>query len=135
VDDRIPARDAHQLIVGEVKGVHRTELEAQVGMLGTGQIDHDRRQVEAEHIEPEVTQVGGDPPRTAAKLGDRSAPCGQHAVGERGEHRPVERQSIKLVAGEIGVANGDGVVGGRGRGQARGGSSHTGRCRSLSAWC
>ncbi|WP_434098836.1 hypothetical protein [Streptomyces xantholiticus] len=76
-----------------------------------GEIDHHRRQVDAEDIQPQVPQVRGDTSSAASQLGDGPGIGGPRELGERSEHRAIQRESVKLIADEFGVTEGDGIVG------------------------
>ncbi len=119
VDHRVPGHDAAQRAVGQVEGVHGADLEAQLRMPLPGDVDHHGRQVDPEDVEAQLPQVRGHRAGAAAELGDRSGSRDPRKLGERGEHRTVHRGSVDVVAVELGVDVGEGVVGSGGRLQVR----------------
>jgi hypothetical protein len=76
-----------------------------------GDLDHGRRQVDPGDVQPQARQVRADPALPAAEVGDKPASGGADVLGERGEHRPVQRQRVELAPDELRVAGGHGVVG------------------------
>lgn len=60
----------------------------------------------------------------SVELGDGPGLGGPREFGERGEHRAIQRKRLKIIAGECGVADGDGVIGVRYRNEVRGRFSH-----------
>jgi hypothetical protein len=60
----------------------------------------------AELGETRVTQAGRDPSGAAAELGDGTGAGGQHGIGERGEHRPVQRQAARILLSQRRILTG-----------------------------
>jgi hypothetical protein len=52
MNDGIPGHDAAQCAISQLQGIHRPDLKAQARMLAAGKIDHGRRQVQAEGVQP-----------------------------------------------------------------------------------
>jgi hypothetical protein len=80
-------------------------------MVLPGHLDHRRRQVDAERVEADLPQVGSEPARTAADVGDRSASVGAHQLGEQGQDAALERLAGQGVTEQPGVADCHRVVG------------------------
>jgi len=124
MDERVPGHDSAQLTISQAQGVHRTDLETQVRVCLAGKVDHHWRQVDAKDVQSQVPEVRCHLSGAASKLGDGPGAVGLDQLGERGEHRAIQRKMIEAVSGEIGITGGYGVVGRRRSTQIRG-RSHT----------
>lgn len=111
MNDGIPGHDAAQYAISQPQGIHRPDLKAEARMRAAGKIDHGRRQIQAEHVQPKVPQVSCNPPGPASKLSDKPAARSTHILGERGQQRPVQRQIVKLIPDEVGIAGSDSIIG------------------------
>ncbi len=68
-----------------------------------------------------------DPALAAAEVGDKAAAGHAYVLGERGEHRPVKREPVKLSPDELRVADRDGIVGSGRHGELLRRSRHASR--------
>jgi len=76
--------------------------------------DHLRRQVDPGHLQPQADQHRGHPAGAAPDVGDRASSGSPDKLGEREQHRPVERPVSQLVTEPLGVVAGHGVIRGPG---------------------
>ena len=52
-------------------------------MFASGHVDHRGREIDADDIESQIAQMGGDVPRPAARVPDLSAAVGANEIGEQ----------------------------------------------------
>jgi hypothetical protein len=88
------------------------------------EIDHGGGKVNAEGLHPQRGQVGSDAAGTATEVNNGAKTCGRGQLGERRQHRPVQRGLGPQIGEEPGVVHSDGVVG-RPRGVQVSGLIHT----------
>lgn len=110
MDQREPREQAGQGGVGQVETGHGADLEPQTGVLPPGHVVHHGRQVDAERVQADAPQVGGDPTRTAADIGDRTVPLGAYQLGEERQDAALEGLAGEGVPQQVRVADRHGVV-------------------------
>ncbi len=110
VDDRVERDHSRPGVIVCRQRQHRADGEINVGKPLLGQLDHPRRQVDADRAQPEPVQVRRDVAGPAADVA-HDAP-GSDVVGEHAQQRAVERLVAQLVAIPPLVRLRDGVVAG-----------------------
>ncbi len=116
INDHRASRPGHRSVT-KLQVRHRTHLEPQVGIVTQGHVDHPRGEIDAEGVDTEFPQVGGDGSGAAADVRHWAAAAGPHTIGEHCRSGPKVLVTGDGTAQLIGIADSDRVVTGSGVGQ------------------
>ena len=107
---RVIGDHAGEDAVGQVQRQHRAHLEPHVRVSAPRHREHPRRQIDPEHVKPQVSQVRGHPPLATPDVGDRPRSVGPDQFGEHAQHCPFPGLRHQLVPDVLGILDRQRVV-------------------------
>lgn len=110
VDNRVPRDDASEGAVSRVQCSHGADGELQIRIKPASVLDQRRRQINTEHLEAEVTQVGCYVTRSATQVPHGAGPGLKHKIRKRCENGTIKRKGSKTVSYEGDIFGRDSVV-------------------------
>jgi hypothetical protein len=110
VNDGVPRDQTTQRVVRKRQFFQGADLEVQLGIGASRDIDHARGQVDADHVQPSRDQMGADAACPTAGVSDRTEPGTGAPVCKPVDHCDVEARLCVQCWQKSGVGDGDGVI-------------------------